>query len=68
LKVWQKPDDLYLRLSRITGTFPKEEHYGLTSQIRRSAVSIPSDLAEGYDRKVNAYKNIRNQTFESLTL
>ena len=36
---------------RITAKFPNEEKYGLTSQIRRSAVSIPSNIAEGYGRK-----------------
>ena len=35
----------------MTTTFPKDERYGLTSQIRRSAVSIPSNIAEGYGRK-----------------
>ena len=51
LKVWQKSYDLCLKVYRITATFPKEERYGLTSQIRRSAVSIPSNIAEGYGRK-----------------
>jgi hypothetical protein len=41
LKVWQKSYGLCLDLYRITKKFPKEERYGLTSQIRRSAVSIP---------------------------
>jgi len=51
LKVWQKSYDLCLEIYRITAKFPKEELYGLTSQIRRSAVSIPSNIAEGYGRK-----------------
>jgi len=54
LKVWQKSYRLCLDLYRITKTFPKEERYGLTSQIRRSAVSIPSNIAEGYGRKTTA--------------
>jgi hypothetical protein len=41
LKVWQKPYKLCLEIYRITAKFPKEEKYGLTSQIRRSVVSIP---------------------------
>jgi len=51
LKVWQKSYDLCLEVYRITAKFPKEERYGLTSQIRRSVVSIPSNIAEGYGRK-----------------
>ncbi|MEE9516344.1 MAG: four helix bundle protein [Candidatus Adiutricales bacterium] len=47
LKVWQKSYGLYLDHYRITKKFPKEERYGLTSPIRRSAVSIPSNIAEG---------------------
>jgi four helix bundle protein len=54
LKVWQKSYILCLALYRITKIFPKEERYGLTSQIRRSAVSIPSNIAEGYGRKTTA--------------
>ncbi len=46
LKVWQKSYELCLKIYRITAKFPKEERYGLTSQIRRSAVSIPSIIAE----------------------
>ena len=51
LKVWQKSYELCLETYRITARFPKEERYGLTSQIRRAAVSIPSNIAEGYGRK-----------------
>ena len=51
LKVWQKSYDLCLKLYKATRRFPKEEVYGLTSQIRRSAVSVPSNIAEGYGRK-----------------
>ena len=54
LKVWQKSYELCLMIYRITTTFPNEERYGLTSQIRRSAVSIPSNIAEGYGRKTTA--------------
>ena len=54
LKVWQKSYELCLKIYRITGKFPKEEKYGLTSQLRRSAVSVPSNIAEGYGRKTAA--------------
>ena len=45
LKVWQKSYRLCLNLYRVTRKFPKEERYGLTPQIRRAGVSIPSDIA-----------------------
>jgi four helix bundle protein len=51
LKVWQKSYHLCLKLYKVTKSFPKEEIYGLTSQMRRSAVSVPSNIAEGYGRK-----------------
>ena len=51
LKVWQKSYQLSLEVYKITKGFPQEEKYSLTSQMRRSAVSIPSNIAEGYGRK-----------------
>ncbi len=51
LKVWQKSYQLCLGIYAISKRFPKEETYGLTSQIRRAAVSVPSNIAEGYGRK-----------------
>ena len=51
LSIWQKSYQLCLEIYRITKEFPKEERYGLTSQIRRASVSIPSNIAEGYGRK-----------------
>lgn len=50
LIVWQKSILLVKRLYEITRTFPKDEQYGITSQMRRAAVSIPSNIAEGYAR------------------
>ena len=46
LKVWQKSYELCLEIYRITAKFPKEERYGLTSQIRRSVVSITFENAD----------------------
>jgi four helix bundle protein len=54
LIVWQKSMELVERIYRMTKVFPKEELYGLTSQIRRAAVSIPSNIAEGQARKSTA--------------
>jgi four helix bundle protein len=54
LKVWQKSHQLALNLYRITASFPRTESYGLTAQIRRAAVSSPSNLAEGCGRSGDA--------------
>jgi len=51
LKVWQKSYQLCLELYENTKNFPREEKYGLSSQMRRAAISIPSNIAEGYGRK-----------------
>ena len=51
LTVWQKSMGLVTQLYGVTRTFPKEETYGLTAQIRRCAVSVPSNIAEGYGRR-----------------
>ncbi len=51
LKVWQKSYQLCLNIYKNTKVFPSEEKFGLTSQMRRSAVSVPSNIAEGYGRK-----------------
>ena len=50
LIVWQKSMALVRRLYEVTRAFPQEELFGLTSQMRRAAVSIPSNIAEGYGR------------------
>ena len=51
LNVWQKAYKLCLEIYRITKKFPNEEKYGLSSQMRRAAVSIPSNISEGYGRR-----------------
>jgi four helix bundle protein len=55
LVVWQKWIELVDELYSITKSFPKEEMFGLTSQIRRAAVSVPANIAEGWGR--NSTKN-----------
>lgn len=50
LKVWEKSHHLALKIYGVTAKFPKEELYGLTSQMRRSSISIPTNIAEGCGR------------------
>ena len=54
LKVWAKAHELALTVYRATSGFPKEELYGLTSQIRRASVSVPTNIAEGCGRGSDA--------------
>lgn len=56
LKVWQKAMDLSVRVYHITAKFPCAETYGLTSQLRRSCVSIPSNIAEANGRRTKGDK------------
>jgi four helix bundle protein len=51
LVAWQRAMELVTDVYKVTRAFPKEEVYGLTSQLRRAAVSIPSNIAEGQGRK-----------------
>jgi len=51
LKVWQKSIELVKLIYKITNSFPRSEVFSLVSQIRRAAISIPSNIAEGYGRK-----------------
>jgi four helix bundle protein len=50
LDVWKLGKDIVLDIYRTTALFPKEEAYGLVSQMRRASVSIPSNVAEGFNR------------------
>lgn len=54
LKVWQKAHQLALAVYRLTAGFPREELYGLTTQLRRASSSIPANLAEGCGRNGDA--------------
>jgi four helix bundle protein len=72
LIVWQRAIQLTLAVYRLSATFPREEMYGLTSQMRRAAVSIASNIAEGYGRGTRGeYKNFlgmaRGSNFELQT-
>jgi four helix bundle protein len=58
LKIWQRAMDIAEDTYILSADFPKEEKYDLTSQIRRSAISIPSNISEGAGRNTNGeFKN-----------
>lgn len=70
LIVWQKSHELVLNIYKDTRSYPDEEKFGLISQMRRSAVSIPANIAEGFKRKgkkdkINFY-NIAQASLEEL--
>ncbi len=72
LVVWQRAMQLTVAIYRLTRDFPREELYGLTNQIRRSAISIPSNIAEGQGRlNVGEFKQFlgiaRGSNFEVQT-
>ncbi len=53
LQVWQRAMQLTIAIYQLTSGFPREELYGLTNQLRRAAVSVPSNIAEGHGRLSN---------------
>jgi four helix bundle protein len=55
LLIWQKGRNVTKRIYEVTNSFPKDEQFGITSQMRRAAISIISNIAEGCGRKSNAY-------------
>jgi four helix bundle protein len=67
LIVFQKADELAFQIYKITDLFPKEELYGLTSQIRRSALSVPTNIVEGHARRSKKeFKQFVNISLGSL--
>jgi len=70
LIVWQKPYKFVLEAYKLTEEFPKSEIYGLSSQFRRAAISIPANIAEGFKRKGKVDKarfmNIAQASLEEL--
>jgi four helix bundle protein len=68
LTVWQKAHALTLAIYKATKSFPKEEIYGLTSQVRRSSVSIAANIAEGCGRRTDAdFARFLQNAFGSAT-
>jgi four helix bundle protein len=68
LIVWQKAYKLVLEIYRLTKDFPRFELYGLAQQMRRAAVSIPSNIAEGYGRRHKAeYRQFLAVSYGSLS-
>lgn len=70
LVVWQKSHQIVLRVYRLTAGFPKHEVYGLTSQMRRAAVSVPANIAEGFKKRGRPDKarvmNVAQSSLEEL--
>jgi four helix bundle protein len=70
LAVWQKAHQLVLQVYRITRSFPAEERFGLSSQMRRTAVSVPANIAEGFKKrgvkdKLNFYNIAQGEEAET---
>jgi len=67
LMVWQKADELAYQVYMATKTFPKEELYAMTSQLRRAALSVPTNIVEGYARQgKNEFRQFANIALGSL--
>jgi four helix bundle protein len=70
MPVWQKSMEIAVRIFKLTENLPRKEDYGLTSQIRRSALSVPGNIAEGFGRKhtkdkLNFYYDSRGSLSET---
>jgi len=70
LTVWQKSHELALKVYRMSARFPREEQFGLISQMRRAAVSVPANIAEGFKKRGGRDKakfyNISQGSLEEL--
>ncbi|XWN36124.1 MAG: four helix bundle protein [Balneola sp.] len=67
LKIWQQSMELVTEIYKTTSQFPEEEKYGLTSQLRKSSVSIPSNISEGFGRNSQGdFKRFVNISMGSL--
>jgi four helix bundle protein len=70
LLVWQKAHQLVLAIYRFSAGFPREEIYGITSQLRRAVVSVPANIAEGFKKKGKndkaRYMNIAQGSLEEV--
>jgi four helix bundle protein len=70
MPVWQKSMELAVKIFKLTETLPRKEDYGLTSQIRRSGLSVPGNISEGFGRmhtkdKLNFYYDSRGSLSET---
>jgi four helix bundle protein len=66
LQVWQKAVEIAVLVYQITGSFPKSEQYGLSSQMQRAAVSVASNIAEGHCRSRKHFGNYLETALGSL--
>ncbi len=70
IKIWEKAHSLVLNIYKITEIFPHHEKYGLTSQLRRAASSIPTNIVEGYKRRTKKdfahFLNIAETSLEEV--
>jgi four helix bundle protein len=66
LQIWQRSIELCNAIYQLSSSFPKEEIYGITNQMRRCSVSVPSNIAEGFGRSNKSYINFLHISRGSL--